>query len=66
MPAAINNISFINANPCEDVAVYVLEPVADAPIAALIAECSDSQDIGIASNSPLLIYLIKNIETLIY
>jgi hypothetical protein len=39
---AMKIISFINARPCELVAVKVLAPAAEEPIQELIAECSDS------------------------
>ena len=42
IPAAANNISCININPCEDVAVNTLTPALLAPTDALIALCSDS------------------------
>ena len=37
----------------DDVAVKAREPAAEAPIAAAIAECSDSTLMNLASNSPL-------------
>src|SRR6266511_3462659 len=40
--AAMYTTSAINARPCEDVAVIVRAPASAAPIAADIAECSDS------------------------
>ena len=52
IPLAINKISCINASPCEDVAVYVRKPLADAPTQAEIAECSDSAYIIFAFNFP--------------
>src|SRR5690242_12154162 len=40
--AAMYTISAISARPCDEVAVIVRAPARAAPIAALIAECSDS------------------------
>ena len=40
--AAMYTTSAIRASPCDDVAVIVRAPARAAPIAALIAECSDS------------------------
>ena len=55
IPETICNTSCIKANPWEAVAVKVLTPVACEPIAAEIAECSDSTWIISASSSPSLI-----------
>ena len=40
--AAMYTTSAIRASPCDEVAVIVRPPASAAPIAALMAECSDS------------------------
>ena len=40
MPAAMGSSSYMSARPCEEVAVTAREPAADAPMVALMAECS--------------------------
>jgi hypothetical protein len=50
---AMNRISCIRARPWEEVAVYTRAPAAEAPTAALMAECSDSTGMNSASSSPL-------------
>ena len=47
--AAMKTTSAISASPCDEVAVIVRAPASAAPIAALIAECSDST----STSSPL-------------
>src|SRR3989304_9735616 len=49
---AMGNTSAIYISPWELVAVKVLAPVAEAPITALIAECSDSTGRNSASILP--------------
>ena len=52
IPAAANNISCININPWDEVAVNTLTPASEAPKVALIALCSDSTLMYSASKSP--------------
>jgi hypothetical protein len=40
--AVLIKTSYIKVNPCEEVAVNVLPPAADAPLRMLKAECSPS------------------------
>ena len=51
--AAMYTISHISARPCEEVAVKTRAPAAEAPMAALMALCSDSTRITSVSTSPL-------------
>lgn len=52
--AAANSISYMRASPCEDVAVNVRTPPAEAPMATDMTECSDSAGMNSASISPSL------------
>ncbi len=42
MPEAMCSSSHMSARPCDEVAVMTRAPAAEAPMHALIAECSDS------------------------
>jgi hypothetical protein len=53
LPEAQGNISYININPWDEVAVPTLEPVAEAAQHTARAECSDSTLTKRAFNSPL-------------
>src|ERR1700675_1838703 len=50
--AAMYTTSAMSASPCDDVAVIVRAPASAAPIAALIAECSDSTSTSSPCASP--------------
>ena len=51
-PATLCSTSCMRAKPCDDVAVKVLAPVAEAPRTADKAECSDSTFMSSASSLP--------------
>src|SRR5690554_1268285 len=55
-PAAMYRISAIKIRPWEEVAVMTRAPAAEAPIQALIAECSLSTVINSVSAKPSAIY----------